>query len=114
MPDQLRPHRLLGETSAPSHMELPLPGTSQRRNSDDRIRPELSGFGNSGPLRVDEGPRNLLRGDRTRRGSVLLPMSDSKVPEKKVRYIFLFLLEARTWSALVPFQNQIKSLILVL
>ena len=83
MPDQLRPHRLLGETSAPSHMELPLPGTSQRRNSDDRIRPELSGFGNSGPLRVDEGPRNLLRGDRTRRGSVLLPMSDSKVPEKE-------------------------------
>ena len=70
MPDQLRPHRLLGETSAPSHMELPLPGTSQRRNSDDRIRPELSGFGNSGPLRLNEGP-DSLRGDRTRRGSML-------------------------------------------
>ena len=70
MPEQLRPHRLLGDSHAASHMELPLPGSSQRRNSDDRIRPELSGFGNSGPLRLNEGP-DSLRGDRTRRGSML-------------------------------------------
>ena len=42
----------------------------QRRNSEGPIRPELSEFGNSGPLRLIEGP-DSLRGDRTRRGSML-------------------------------------------
>mgnify|MGYP007000187300 len=77
MPDQLRPHRMLGDTSAASHMELPLPGSAYRRNSDDRLRPENSGFGNSGPLRLNEGPESL-RGDRTRRGSMLPFDSDPR------------------------------------
>ena len=34
-------------------MELPLPARASRRNSDDRIRPEYSGFGNSGPLKPE-------------------------------------------------------------
>ena len=42
----------------------------QRRNSEGPIRPELSEFGNSGPLRLIEGP-DSLRGDRTRRGTML-------------------------------------------
>ena len=40
MPEQLRPHRLLGDTSAPSHMELPLPGSSNRADRGNRFMPE--------------------------------------------------------------------------
>ena len=60
MPDQLRAHRLLGDTCTFTYGASST-WCSSSYGRGDRYDPERSGFGNRGPLRLDDDP-DALRG----------------------------------------------------
>ena len=90
MPDQLRPHRLLGDTSAASRMELPLPGASRRMDRGDRYEP--SQYAPARSRNVEDAPSLMPSKGLVRNAApsyMVLPGSKEPEEEGPVHFFIL-------------------------